>query len=198
MIASARVLVADDEASIRFVLREALEEAGHEVVAVEGGNEAFEALASGTFQVAFLDIRMPGPSGLELLDRVRALGSDTAIVIITAQNTFDNAVEAMKRGALDYLVKPFGISEVTALVDKALRTRALEREVRELRREVGHRSDQGDPLVGKSAALLEIFKTIGRVATSSVSVLITGESGTGKELVAHAIHQASPRAAACV
>ncbi|MEE8508038.1 MAG: sigma-54 dependent transcriptional regulator, partial [Myxococcota bacterium] len=83
-----------------------------------------------------------------------------------------------------------------ALVDKALRTRALEREVRELRREVGHRSDQGDPLVGKSAALLEIFKTIGRVATSSVSVLITGESGTGKELVAHAIHQASPRAAA--
>jgi len=196
VIASARVLVADDEASIRFVLREALEEAGHEVVAVEDGNEAFEALVSGTFQVAFLDIRMPGPSGLELLDRVRALASDTAIVIITAQNTFDNAVEAMKRGALDYLVKPFGISEITALVDKALRTRALQREVRELRREVGHRSDQVDQLVGKSSALLEIFKTIGRVATSSVSVLITGESGTGKELVAHAIHQASPRAAA--
>ncbi len=196
MIAPAKVLVADDEASIRFVLREALEEAGHEVVAVEGGDEAFEALASGSFQVAFLDIRMPGPSGLELLDRVRALGSDTAIVIITAQNTFENAVEAMKRGALDYLVKPFGISEVTALVDKALRTRALEREVRHLRREVGRRGGQGDQLIGKSAALLEIFKTIGRVATSGVSILITGESGTGKELIARAIHQASPRAEA--
>ncbi len=196
MIAPAKVLVADDEASIRFVLREALEEAGHEVVAVEGGDEAFEALASGSFQVAFLDIRMPGPSGLELLDRVRAIGSDTAIVIITAQNTFENAVEAMKRGALDYLVKPFGISEVTALVDKALRSRALEREVRHLRREVGRRGVQGDQLIGKSASLLEIFKTIGRVATSGVSILITGESGTGKELIARAIHQASPRAEA--
>jgi two-component system nitrogen regulation response regulator GlnG len=127
---------------------------------------------------------------------VRALGSDTAIVIITAQNTFENAVEAMKRGALDYLVKPFGISEVTALVDKALRSRALEREVRHLRREVGRRGVQGDQLIGKSAALLEIFKTIGRVATSGVSVLITGESGTGKELIARAIHQAGPRAEA--
>jgi len=194
--APARILVADDEASIRFVLSETLEEAGHEVVAVEDGSAAFEALASGRFQIAFLDIRMPGPSGLDLLERVRALSVDTAIVIMTAQNTFDNAVEAMKRGALDYLVKPFAMAEVKALADKALRTRALEREVRELRREVGRQWAAGDRLVGRSPELLETFKTIGRVAGSDVSVLITGESGTGKELVARAIHVASPRAEA--
>ena len=196
MSAPRRVLVADDEASIRFVLRETLEEAGYEVLCVEDGNEAFEALASGGYQIAFLDIRMPGPSGLELLDRVRAVGVDTAIVIMTAQNTFDNAVEAMKRGALDYLVKPFGMAEVTALSDKALRTRALEREVRELRREVSRQWTPGGRLVGRSPELLETFKTIGRVAGSDVTVLITGESGTGKELVARAIHAASPRAEA--
>jgi two-component system nitrogen regulation response regulator GlnG len=192
----ARILVADDEPSIRFVLQETLEQSGYQVVAVEDGAQAFEALASGGFQIAFLDIRMPGLSGLELLDRARTLGVDTAIVIITAQNTFENAVEAMKRGALDYLVKPFGMAEVEALADKALRTRALEQEVRKLRREVGHQTAPGERLVGRSPELLEIFKTIGRVAAREVSVLITGESGTGKELVARAIHAASPRAQA--
>ncbi|HSJ97602.1 MAG TPA: sigma-54 dependent transcriptional regulator, partial [Myxococcota bacterium] len=190
----ARVLVADDEASVRFVLRAALEEAGHEVVDVDSGDAAWKALAEGRFEIAFLDIRMPGPSGLELLDRLRATGSDVAVVVITAQNTLENAVEAMKRGALDYLVKPFQMAEVLAAVQKALRTRSLEREVRALRREAGGRGGGGDRLVGRSAALLEVFKTIGRVAPRDVAVLITGESGTGKELVARAIHQASPRA----
>jgi two-component system nitrogen regulation response regulator GlnG len=190
----ARVLVADDEASIRFVLREALEEAGHEVVDVDSGDAAWKALAEGRFEIAFLDIRMPGPSGLDLLERLRATGSDVAIVVITAQNTLENAVEAMKRGALDYLVKPFQMAEVLAAVQKALRTRSLEREVRTLRREAGTRGAGGERLVGRSTAVLEVFKTIGRVAPRDVAVLITGESGTGKELVARAIHQASPRA----
>jgi len=194
--ASTRVLVADDEPSIRFVLRETLEEEGFEVVEVEDGEAAFEQLASGRFQLAFVDIRMPGLTGLEVLDRVAGAGNETSIVIITAQNTFENAVEAMKRGAFDYLVKPFGIAEVKALASKARRTRALEREVHELRREVGRRSVPGDRLVGKSPAMLEIFKTVGRVAAREVSVLITGDSGTGKELVARAIHAASRRAEA--
>ena len=98
----ARILVADDEASIRFVLREALEDAGHRVTDVVDGDRALEALGSGTYDLAFLDIRMPGQTGLELLDRLRAMGSETAAVIITAQNTFDNAVEAMKR-----LIRPY-------------------------------------------------------------------------------------------
>ena len=193
----ARILIADDEESIRFVLREALESAGHQVHEVESGDAALEALASGRYDLAFLDIRMPGPSGLELLDRIDALGVDTAAVIITAQNTMENAVEAMKRGALDYLVKPFSLGAATALAEKALRTRTLHEEVRELRREVGRSmAPGGERLVGRSPALLEIFKTIGKVALRNVPVLITGESGTGKELVAHAIHAASPRAAA--
>ena len=186
-----RILVADDEASIRFVLREALE--GHEVVEAADGNEARERLAAQRFDLALLDIRMPGPSGLDLLDRVRSTGADVAVVIITAQNTFENAVEAMKRGALDYLVKPFGVAEVKALVARARRARALEREVHELRREVGRRAAPGDRLVGRSPMMLEIFKTVGRLAGRDVSILITGESGTGKEVVARAIHAASPR-----
>ncbi len=194
--AAARVLVADDEPSIRFVLRETLESMGCSVCEAASGDAALEALLAGRFEVAFLDIRMSGPSGLELLERVRAAGREVAVVIITAQNTFENAVEAMKRGALDYLVKPFAMAEVQALVTKALRVRALEREISALRREMGARIAPGDRLVGRSPALLEVFKTVGRVAPRNVAVLITGESGTGKELVARAIHAASPRSGA--
>ncbi len=189
-----RVLVADDEPSIRYVLRETLEDTGCEVVDVDDGDRAFEELAAGGFQLAFLDIRMPGQSGLELLEKLGPMGSDCAVVIVTAQNTFENAVEAMKRGALDYLVKPFGVGEVRALVEKAVRARALEQEVHELRREVARRTVPGDRMVGKSPALLDIFKTVGRLAGREVSVLVTGESGTGKELVARALHAASARA----
>ncbi len=189
-----RVLIADDEASIRFVLRETLESAGHTVTEADGGDQALAALAEGEFGIAFFDIRMPGPSGLELLDRVKAMGSEVAVVIITAQNTFENAVEAMKRGALDYLVKPFGTDEVLALVEKARRTRALESEVRVLRKRVAGAPPSAERLVGRSPSLLEVFKTIGRVARSDVPVLVTGESGTGKELIARAIHNASDRA----
>jgi len=189
-----RALVADDEPSIRFVLREALESAGLQVTDVDNGDAALELIGSEQFDIAFFDVRMPGISGLDLLDQARTAARDMPVVVITAQNTLENAVEAMKRGALDYLVKPFRLAEITALVEKARRARALEREVKELRREVARRAGSGERLVGRSPALLEIFKTIGKVARSDVPVLITGESGTGKELVARAVHAASGRA----
>ena len=190
-----RVLVADDEPSIRFVLQETLESLGHEVKAVEDGDAALRALQLERFDLAFVDIRMPGMTGLEVLKQSRAAGNDVAIVLITAQNLLENAVESMKAGALDYLVKPFALASVKALSEKALATRALKDEVRSLRRAVSRSvAPGGDRLVGSSAALLEIFKTVGKVAPRNVPVLITGESGTGKELVAHAIHAASPRA----
>jgi two-component system nitrogen regulation response regulator GlnG len=193
---TARVLIADDESSIRFVLRETLEEAGHQVTEATSGDEALAALAETHFDLAFFDIRMPGPSGLDLLDHLRAIGSETAVVIITAQNTFENAVEAMKKGALDYLVKPFRMTEVMALTEKAMRALALQREVESLRKEVSKQAIPSERLVGKSPLMLDIFKIIGKVASSEVSVLITGESGTGKELVARAIHNASSRTTA--
>ena len=193
--ASMHILVADDEPSIRFVLQELLEGLGHRLTVVEDGDAALGALTRESFDLAFLDIRMPGLTGIEVLQQTRALGSDASIVIMTAQNLLENAVESMKSGALDYLLKPFALAEVKALVEKALSTRALKREVRELRRAVGRSmSPGGDRMVGSSPALLEVFKTIGKVAPRNVPVLVTGESGTGKELVAHAIHAASPRA----
>lgn len=191
------ILVADDEDSIRFVLREALVADGHRVSEVSDGESALDSLSSDRFDLAFLDIRMPGCSGLDVLERLRAAGSDTPVVIITAQNTMDNAVEAMKRGALDYLLKPFSLAQVSALTERARSTRALQDEVRELRREVSRATTPGsERLVGRSPALLEIFKRVGKVAVRNVPVLVTGESGTGKELVARAIHSASPRSEA--
>ncbi len=188
-----RILIADDESSIRFVLREFLE-VDHEIVEAEDGERARELLLSDKFDMAFLDIRMPGASGLDLLDEVQARGnSGPLIVIITAQNTFDNAIEAMKRGAFDYLTKPFDLKEVEALVEKARQLRSLRGEVAELRRKVGDAFRGGEVLVGESPAMLETFKTIGRVAMSDAAVLVLGESGTGKELVARAIHYHSRR-----
>ncbi|MBW2444419.1 MAG: sigma-54-dependent Fis family transcriptional regulator [Deltaproteobacteria bacterium] len=192
--AKARVLVADDEASILENMKDWLEDDGHEVVTVATGDAAFEALAGQDFDIAFLDIRMPGASGLDVLERLRTLGSDTAIVIMTAESTFDNAMEAMKRGALDYLRKPFSLGETSLLVSKALRNRALEREVRLLRREVAGQHSTPERLIGRCDAMLEVFKTVGKVADSDVPVLVTGETGTGKERVARAIHDASSRA----
>jgi two-component system nitrogen regulation response regulator GlnG len=192
---SMHILIADDEPSIRFVLQEVLEGLGHRVTAVEDGDAALRELTSQSYDLAFLDIRMPGLSGLEVLQQSRASGNDVAVVIITAQNLLENAVESMKAGALDYLVKPFALAEVKALTEKALSTRALKDEVRSLRRAVARSvAPGGERLVGSSSALLEIFKTIGKVAPRNVPVLITGESGTGKELVARALHAASPRA----
>jgi two-component system nitrogen regulation response regulator GlnG len=189
-----RILVADDEPSIRFVLREALESAGHEVVEAADGNAARDALAAQVFDLALLDIRMPGPSGLELLDSLRARGAEAPpIVIMTAQNTFENAVEAMKRGAFDYLTKPFELGHVDALVEKARQLRSLRGEVSALRRQVGESFRSGEALVGRTPAMLELFKTIGRVAASDAAVLILGESGTGKEVIARAIHYHSRR-----
>ena len=188
-----RILVADDESSLRFVLREALEASGHEVVEAPDGTEARRRLAEGNLDFAFLDIRMPGATGLELLDELQARPDAPVVVIMTAQNTFENAIEAMKRGAFDYITKPFELAQIEAVVAKALRQRKLRREVATLRRRVGQAFRGGEALVGQSPAMVEMFKTIGRVAQSEAAVLIRGESGTGKELVARAIHYHSAR-----
>ena len=188
------ILVADDESSIRFVIREALEAEGHTVEEASDGEKALQLLLANHFDLAFIDIRMPGQSGLEVLEQARSMGSPTPIVIITAQNTMENAVEAMKMGALDYLIKPFSLAQVAALAERTQKIRSLQNEVDTLRRESGHDlAPAGQRLIGSSPSMLDIFKTVGKVAVRNVPVLIMGESGTGKELVARAIHSASTR-----
>ena len=189
-----RILVVDDEVSIRFVLREALEDAGHSVVEAADADQARECLGRERFDIAFLDVRMPGDSGLDLLEELRAREpGGPVIVIMTAMNTFDTAIEAMKRGAFDYLPKPFDLKQVEGLVQKARQLRSMRGEMQELRRQVGNSFRGGEVLVGQSTSMLETYKLIGRIAPSDAAVLILGESGTGKELVARAIHYHSAR-----
>jgi nitrogen regulation protein NR(I) len=187
-----RVLIADDDESVRWVLKKSLEKEGFETVQAKDAAEALERLSEGNIEIALMDIRMPGQSGLEALDRIQADGRGTSVIIMTAQATMQNAIEAMRRGAFDYITKPFDLEEVNLLVKKAVEVRRLSQEVSALRAEVREKYEGG--LVGNTAAMQEIYKTIGRVAESDATVLIHGESGTGKELVARAVHYHSKRA----
>jgi two-component system nitrogen regulation response regulator GlnG len=188
-----RILVADDEESIRWVLATALTGEGHTVEQADTGEVALHRLSKEAFDLAFVDIKMPDLDGLSLLAQVRQAGVTTPIVIITAQNTMANAIEAMKRGAYDYLTKPFDIEEVRLLVQRVLEMRRQAADLTRLEEQTRRRFELGVEIIGKTPAMQEIFKTIGRVAHTDATVLIQGESGTGKELIARAIHSHSPR-----
>src|SRR5579884_1808188 len=175
----AHLLVADDEESIRWVLERACTQRGHAVTAVASGTAALAALRTQAFDVALIDIRMPDVSGLDVLTRAREERIDTLFIVMTAQNTMANAIEATKRGAYDYLTKPC-----------ALELRRLTRDLERLRGELDERREL---LIGRTPAMQEIYKVIGRVAPTDATVLIQGETGTGKELVARTIHHHSDR-----
>jgi two-component system nitrogen regulation response regulator GlnG len=187
-----KVLIVDDDESVRWVLKKSLEKEGIETVLAKNAAEALERIKEGDIAIVLMDIRMPGMSGLDALDRIQADGQGTSVIIMTAQATMQNAIEAMRRGAFDYITKPFDLDEVNILLKKAIEVRRLSQEVTALRAEVREKYEGG--LVGNTAAMQEIYKTIGRVAESDATVLIHGESGTGKELVARAIHYHSRRA----
>ncbi len=187
------ILVADDDASVRWVLVKALEETGHTVVQAESGSEALECLRSKRIDAAFVDLKMPGKTGIEVLTEARAASIDVPIIIVTAQNTMDNAIEAMKQGAYDYVTKPFNIEEVQALATRALEMARMSTDLNRLRRETRKQYEPGVALIGSSPGMQEIYKTIGRVANSDATVLIQGESGTGKELIAKVLHYHSSR-----
>jgi two-component system nitrogen regulation response regulator GlnG len=188
-----KILVADDEESIRWVLATALSGEGHTVEQVDGGEAALERLQGDHFDLALVDIKMPDLDGLTLLSKAHDAGLTTPIVIITAQNTMANAIEAMKRGAYDYVTKPFDIEEVQLLVQRALEMRRQAQSLTRLEVEARRRFEFGVEIIGKTPAMQAIFKTIGRVAHTDATVLIQGESGTGKELIAKAIHSHSQR-----
>jgi len=189
----ARVLIADDEDGLRWVLEKGLRQAGYEVTAVRDGDEALRAFSDAPFDLVFLDIRMPGTDGLTVLAKLRALAGDAHVIVMTAHGTMETAIQAMQRGAYDYLAKPFDLDEVLLLAERALAAGRLTQEVARLKTGLQEVWEFG-ALIGRHPRMQEVYKTIGRIAASDVTILLRGESGTGKELVARAIHHYSRRA----
>ncbi len=190
-----RILVVDDEQNIRTVLRALLAKDGHEVVTAADGDEAIGALRGGGFHAVLTDLRMPRTDGMALLDFVTGAYPGLPVVMLTAHGTVDTAVQALKRGAFDYLTKPFDHAEIRQVMDKALRSEAAKQRAVAGAAEVAPPSD--DPfagIVGDTEAMQEVFRLVRKVAASPTTILIRGESGTGKELIASAIHQLSDRA----
>jgi two-component system nitrogen regulation response regulator GlnG len=188
-----RVLIADDEDSLRWVLEKGLQQAGYEVTGVKDGEAAVQAFAREPFDLVFVDVRMPGMDGLTALARLRDIRGDVPIVMMTAHGTMDTAIQAMQKGAYDYLAKPFDLDEVVLLAERALAASRLTAEVVRLRTGLAEVWEFG-ALIGRHPRMQDVYKTIGRIAGSDVTVLLRGESGTGKELVARAIHHYSRRA----
>src|SRR6058998_3408880 len=190
---TARILIADDEDSLRWVLEKGLRQAGYEVTSVKDGAAAIRAVEDEAFDLIFLDVRMPGMDGLAALGKMRERRPDACVVVITAHGTMETAIQAMQRGAYDYLTKPFDLDEVLLLAQRALEAARLTQEVARLKTGM-QEVREFSALIGRHPRMQEAYKTIGRIAGSDVTVLLRGESGTGKELVARAIHHYSRRA----
>lgn len=187
-----RILVVDDELSMREFLAILLEREGYVVDQAESAETALDFLEADSYDLVISDVQMPGLDGIQLLGKIKESTPETAVLMMTAFSTAEQAVEAMKIGAYDYIAKPFKVEEVKILVRNALEKRDLKRENQRLRHEVQERYSFSG-LIGKSKKMRELYELIEKVAPSMANVLVLGESGTGKELVARAIHYNSPR-----
>ena len=183
-----QVWIVDDDQSVRWVLEKALKQAEIETRSFERAEHLLDAIGDNEPDVLITDVRMPGMSGLALLERLRTSSPELPIIVITAHSDLENAVAAYKGGAFEYLPKPFDIDEAVDLVRKAARRNDTSAA------HTGQPADAMASMIGQAPAMQEVFRSIGRLAASSMTVLITGESGTGKELVARALHEHSPRA----
>ena len=188
------ILVVDDEEIVRSSLVDWLREDGYHAEAAENGFEALEKLREKPWDIALVDLKMPKMDGLELMERMKKLKPDIQVIIITAYATVHTAVQAMKMGAYDYLVKPFNPEEISLLINRLIESKELVKEISYLRKELAKQYQFHD-LISKSPKMQKIFEFARTVAKSNSNILILGESGTGKELLARAIHNESLRAA---
>ena len=188
------VLIVDDEKHTREGLQQALSDS-YDVSIAASADEAFNLLDAQPFDVVLTDLRMPGKSGLKVIDKALGLPQRPAVLMMTAYGNIDTAVEAMKRGAIDFLTKPVNIERLEVLIQRSLKTKTLEIEVQQLHERLDEKFSFSG-IVGNSPNLIAVLDRVKLVAPSRATVLIDGESGTGKELIAQAIHQASPRARA--
>src|SRR2546423_8495093 len=186
------VLIVDDEKHTREGLQQALAE-NYDVTVASNADEAFNLMETQPFDVILTDLRMPGKSGLKVIDRALALPNKPAVIMMTAYGNIETAVEAMKRGAVDFLTKPVNIERLEVLIQRALKTKTLEVEVQQLHERLDEKFKL-EGVIGTSQKLKDVIDKMKLVAPSRATILIEGESGTGKELIAQAIHQASPRA----
>jgi len=187
-----RVLLVDDEENLRRTLSVVLHQEGYEVETAASGTDAIARLPQAIYDVVVTDVRMPGPDGLAVLEEVKRVHPDTLVVMMSAYGSTDLAIEAVKRGAADYIAKPFRSDELLLTLRKAQERERLRRENTRLRREVA-RAWGLESVVHRSAAMAEVLRMAEKVADFKTTVLITGESGTGKEVVARAIHLSSVR-----
>jgi len=187
-----RVLVVDDERKMRRVLQMLLEQMGLESTPAESGEEALDCFQREKFDLVMTDLRMPGMGGMEWMQRLRELDPEVPVIVLTAYGTVATAVEAMKRGAFDFILKPFDVDAVEVVIRNALELTRYRTENRYLR-ERYDAPTAFENIVGSSPAMQQIFELVRRVAPTKSAVLITGETGTGKELIARAIHNRSPR-----
>lgn len=189
----ARILIVDDEKQIRRILSVLLRERGHQVEEALSGEEALDRQSAFHPEIVLLDLSLPGIDGLEALARLLERDPSVDVIMMTAYGTIRSAVEAMRRGAFDYLTKPFDNDELLLIIERALRMRRLNAEVEALRDELETRYGFSD-IVGLSPLMQDVFRVMAKVARVDATVLIVGPSGTGKELVARAIHRRSARA----
>jgi two-component system response regulator PilR (NtrC family) len=187
-----KILVVDDEQSMRDFLAIMLKKEGHEIVTAENGGAALKAAQVEIFDLVISDVKMPGMDGIAVLKAIKEISPETVVIMITAFATAETAVEAMKLGAYDYIIKPFKVDELKLVINNSLEKRHLRKENTLLKREIESRAGF-ENFIGKSGAMQKVFALIRQVAETNSTVLITGESGTGKELVAKAIHFNSPR-----
>ncbi len=194
MATSARILVADDEEEIRYMLRLHLDREGFEVATADDGSQALERLRTGAFDCVLCDLVMPETTGMQVLEALADAGDPTPVILMSAHADVDTALQAVKLGAVDYIPKPFRTEEVLFRLRKAIQQTELAAEVTRLREAVGEQLNF-DGILTRSKAMQQVFNTIRKVADYKTTVLLQGESGTGKELVARALHFNSVRSA---